>query len=97
VLAHLRQKRGLIAQLWYAAIPRGERFQREADFGHAVFISHDSVTSQCRVWDPLDANEAHHGNWVERKYIRAAMEELARREGTGSGRLFCGYIPLQHL
>ena len=47
--------------------------------------------------EPLDANTRHHGNWVPARYVRAWLEELARREGTGPGRLFCGYIPLQHL
>lgn len=99
VLIHLRRKpyTGLIAQGWYAAIPRGERFQLAADFGHAVWISHDSRTSGMRVWDALDANTKHHGNWIERKYVRAFMEEWARRNGRSVGNLYCGYIPLQHL
>jgi hypothetical protein len=97
VLAHLRQKRGLIVQGWYAEIPRAERFQLRADFGHAVWISHDSRTSGCRVWDALDANTKHHGNWIARGSIRAFAEEFARRQGRGPDRLYVGYVPLQHL
>ena len=97
LLAHLRAKRGAIIQGWYAEIPRGERFQLKADFGHAVWVSHYSPTSGMRVWDPLDANEKHHGNWMPATYIRAFAEELAHREGTGAGRLFVGFIPLQPL
>lgn len=95
VLAHLRERRGLIIQGWYGAIPRGERFQLAASFGHAMWASHDSRTSGIRVWDALDANEKHHGNWIARKYVRAFMEELQQREDAPS--LFCGYIPLQPL
>jgi len=95
VVLHLRAKKGLIAQGWYSAIPRSERFQFAADFGHAMWLSHDTRTSGIRVWDPLDANTKHHGNWIPAKYVRAWMEELARREKTSE--LFCGYIPLQHL
>ena len=98
MLNHLRRKPyvGLIAQGWYAEIPRGERFQLKADFGHAVWLSHWSRTAGIRVWDALDANEKHHGNWIPAKDVRAFMEELASREGR-PGKLFCGYIPLQHL
>ena len=99
VMAHLKKKpyTGLIVQGWYAEIPRGERFQANADFGHAMWLSHYSRTSGIRVWDALDANERHHGNWVPARYIRAFMEELARREGTGPNQLFCGFVPLQPL
>ena len=101
VSIHLRHRPyvGLVAQLWYAEIPRKYRLQLAADFGHAVFMTHYSATSNrsVRVWDALDANEDRHGSWVPVTYIRAAMEELARREGVGPNRLFCGYIPLQHL
>lgn len=97
VMLHLKAKKGLIGQGWYSAIPREERFQLRADFGHAMFLSHYSRTSGIRVWDPLDANTRHHGNWVPAKYVRAWLEELARRERTGPGQLFVGYIPLQHL
>jgi hypothetical protein len=102
VSVHLRHRPyvGLIAQLWYAEIPRKYRKQAGPGlFGHAVWLSHYSVTSNrsVRLWDALDPNEDRHGEWVPVTYVRAAMEELARREGTGPGHLFCGYIPLQPL
>ena len=102
VSIHLRHRPyvGLILQGWYAEIPRKYRYQSGAgEFGHAMFATHYSATSNksVRVWDPLDPNTDHHGQWVPVTYIRAFLEELARREGTGPGRLFCGYIPLQHL
>ena len=95
LLAHLRAKRGAVIQIWYGSIPRMYRFQADGTFGHAVFVSHDSTTSGCRTWDPLDANESHHGQWIPPRYIRAAAEEWAHRNGTTH--LHVGYIPLQHL
>jgi hypothetical protein len=95
VLAHLRARKGAVVQLWYSAIPREYRFQARADFGHAVFISHYSTTAGMRVWDALDANTKHHGQWVPARYIRAGMEELSRRNGTTA--LYIGYVPLQPL
>ena len=92
LLAHLRARRGAIVQGWYDAIPRTYRFQAGADFGHAVFVSHYSPTSGMRVWDALDANTTHHGQWIPAKWIRAFAEELAHREGTSA--LFVGYVPL---
>jgi hypothetical protein len=94
VLAHLKARKGLVVQLWYSKIPRAYRFQAEADFGHAEFISHYSASGM-RTWDPLDPNTTHHGQWVPASAIRASMEELARREGTRF--LYCGYVPLQPL
>jgi len=95
LLSHLRAKKGAVCQLWYAKIPREDRFQLRADFAHAVFISHYSPTAGMRVWDALDANTKHHGSWVAAHDIRAAMEELTRREGARS--LFVGFVPLQPL
>ncbi len=95
LLAHLRARKGAVCQLWYSKIPREDRFQARADFAHAVFISHYSPTAGMRVWDALDANTKHHGSWVSAHDIRAAMEELARREGAHS--LFAAYVPLQPL
>jgi len=92
LLAHLRARKGAIVQGWYASLPRDYRFQADGTFGHAVWISHYSPTSGMRVWDPLDANTTHHGQWVPAKWIRAFAEELAHREGTAS--LFVGYVPL---
>jgi hypothetical protein len=94
VLAHLRARKGLVVQTWYAEIPRAYRFQARADFGHAMWISHYSASGM-RTWDPLDPNTTHHGQWVPASAIRASMEELARREGTRF--LFAGYVPLQPL
>jgi hypothetical protein len=48
-----------------------------------------------RVWDALDANTTHHGQWVPARDIRAAMEELSRRNGTTA--LYVGFVPLQPL
>jgi len=62
-----------------------------------MWISHYSTTSGMRVWDPLDPNTTHHGQWIPAKYIRAYMEELARRQNVGIGHLYCGYVPLQPL
>ena len=93
VLAHLRAGKGLVMQLWYDEIPRAYRYQAKAAFGHATFASHFSPTSGIRDWDALDANETHHGSWVPRQYIRAALEEWARR--VGSGHLLVAYVPLQ--
>jgi hypothetical protein len=95
VLAHLKAQKGLVMQLWYGKIPRQYRFQASAEFGHATWASHFSATSGIRNWDPLDANEAHHGSWVPAIYIRAAVEEWARR--VGSNHLLVGYVPLQPL
>jgi GNAT superfamily N-acetyltransferase len=95
LLAHLRARKAAIIQLWYASIPRTYREQASASFGHAVWVSHDSVTSGCRTWDALDANETHHGQWIPARYIRAAAEEWSRRNG--ATHLYVGYIPLQHL
>ena len=96
-LTHMRAKKGLIVQGWYDKIPRQYRFQNRSDFAHAMWISHYSPTAGMRVWDPLDANLAHHGLWIPATYIRSFMEELARRQGVGPGALFCGFIPLQPL
>ena len=95
LLAHLTAKRGLIVQGWYSRIPRAYRFQAAAEFGHAVWISHYSSTSGMRVWDALDANTKHHGQWVPVVAIRAFAEDLARRNGTTS--LYCAFVALQHL
>jgi hypothetical protein len=96
VLAHLRAKKGLLVQGWYSLIPRPYRYQKDpSSFGHAMWISHDSPTSGMRVWDPLDANTTHHGQWIPAANIRAYMEELSRRQGVKS--LYCAYVPLQHL
>ena len=96
-LAHLRAKKGLVVQGWYAEIPREYRFQLRCDFAHALFISHYSPTAGMRAWDALDANKTHHGSWVPATYIRRSMETLARREGVSVGALFCGFVPLQRL
>jgi hypothetical protein len=95
VLSHLRAKRGLILQGWYGAIPRSYRYQAAADFGHAVWASHYSPTSGVRVWDALDANLTHHGQWIPWPYVRAFLERLARE--VASPALFVGYVPLQPL
>lgn len=97
VFAHLRARKGLVVQGWYSGIPRDWRFQARADFGHAMWISHYSTTSGMRVWDPLDPNTTHHGQWIPAKHIRASMEELARINKVGIGHLYCGYVPLQPL
>jgi hypothetical protein len=93
VLAHLTAKRGLVIQGWYSGIPRQYRFQLAADFGHAMFASHYSPTAGIRVWDPLDPNTNHHGQWIPARHVRAFMEALSRREGVTS--LFAAYVPLQ--
>jgi len=95
LLAHLTAKKGAIVQLWYGSIPRDYRHQAFAALGHAVWVSHFSATSGCRTWDPLDANQTHHGQWIPARYIRAAAEEWSRRNGTTD--LFVGYVPLEHL
>ncbi len=96
VVAHLTAKKGLIVQGWYADIPRMYRYQKDPSaFGHAMWISHYSTTSGMRVWDPLDANLSHHGQWIPAKYIRSFMEELSRQNNVKA--LYCGYVPLQHL
>jgi len=96
VLKWLKSRNGLIVQGWYGDIPRAYRFQKDpSNFGHAMFISHYSSTSGMRVWDPLDANTSHHGQWIPAKYIRAYMEHLQQEQG--SPVLFCAYAPLQHL
>jgi hypothetical protein len=100
VALHLKTKPyvGLIAQGWYAEIPARLRYQDgPGEFGHAVWLSHWSLTSGIRTWDALDRNEAHHGQWIAPKHIRAFMEGLARRERGSIDRLYCGYVPLQHL
>jgi hypothetical protein len=94
-LAHLRAKRGLILQGWYAEIPRMYRYQLGAEFGHAMWASHYSPTSGVRVWDPLDPNTSHHGQWIPAPYVRNFLERLAHE--VNSSDLFVGYVPLQHL
>ena len=95
LLAHLRARKGAILQIWYGSIPRMYRFQADGTFGHAVWVSHDSLTSGCRTWDPLDANTSHHGQWIPAKWIRAATEEWAHR--AGAAHLLVGFVPLQPL
>ena len=95
LLAHLRARKGAVVQGWYSGIPREYRFQARADFGHATWISHYSTTSGMRVWDALDPNTTHHGQWIPARYIRAFMEELSRRNGTTA--LYVGYVKLQPL
>ena len=92
---HLRARKGSIIQIWYGSIPRMYRHQADGTLGHAVWVSHDSLASGCRTWDPLDANTSHHGQWIPAKWIRAAAEEWADR--CRSPHLLVGYIPLQHL
>lgn len=95
LLSHLRLKKGAVVQGWYSKIPRQYRFQAPADFGHAMWISHYSPTAGMRVWDPLDANTAHHGSWIPATHVRAFMEELSRRNGVTH--LYAAYVPLQPL
>jgi hypothetical protein len=95
LLSHLRAKKGAVVQGWYSGIPRQYRFQLAADFGHAMWISHYSPAAGMRTWDPLDANTAHHGQWIPATHVRRFMEELSRRQGTA--RLFTAYVPLQPL
>jgi hypothetical protein len=97
VMAWLRARKGLIVQGWYSKIDRDYRYQLASDFAHAMWISHYSTTAGMRVWDPLDANRTHHGQWVPARYIRAYMEELSRRMGVSTSQLYCGYVPLQPL
>lgn len=97
VMAHLRARKGLVIQGWYSGIPRMYRFQLRSNFGHAMWISHYSTSSGMRVWDPLDPNTTHHGQWIPAKYVRASMEDLARRMDVGPGHLYCGYVPLEPL
>lgn len=73
-LDHLRAKGGLIMQGYYAEIPRMYRYQLAAEFGHAMWASHYSPTSGVRVWDPLDPNLTHHGQWIPWPYVAAFME-----------------------
>lgn len=96
-LLHLKAKKGLILQGWYAALPRDYRYQLPAAFGHATWASHYSPTSGIRLWDPLDPILSHHGHWVPARYVRAYLEEFARRERGSVAALYVGYIPLQHL
>ena len=95
VLAHLKAKGGLIVQGWYSEIPRQYRYQLSSDFGHAMWVSHYSSTSGMRIWDPLDQNLTHHGQWVPAPYLRNFLEEFKRRLGTRN--LLVGYVPLQGL
>lgn len=95
VMAHLRAKKGLICQGWYDQIPRMYRYQLAADFGHAMFVSHYSPTSGMRIWDALDPNTLHHGQWVPAIYLRNFLEKLQRRWGANA--LQVAYAPLQPL
>ena len=94
VQSHLTAKLGLIVLVWYAAIPSDYRFQAFGGFGHALWISHYSPTSGERVWDGLDRNQTHHGQWTPASAIKAGMEEWARRDGHG---FRCAYVQLQKL
>ena len=95
VMAHLRAKKGLILQGWYSEIPRMYRYQLSSDFGHAMWVSHYSPTSGMRVWDPLDPNTSHHGQWMPAIYIRNFLEEMQRHYGNSA--LLVAYAPLQPL
>jgi hypothetical protein len=96
VLKWLTACNGLVVQGWYGDIPRAYRYQKDPSaFGHAMFISHFSPSSGMRVWDPLDANATHHGQWIPAQYIKTYMEHL--QSDQGSPVLFCGYVALQHL
>lgn len=95
VLTHLRARKGLIVQVWYSEIPRSYRFQANADFGHAMWVSHYTGTSGCRVWDPLDPNLTHHGQWMPFPYLANALERF--RQEVSAHSLLVAYAPLQPL
>jgi len=95
VLTHLKDKKGLICQGWYSAIPRQYRYQLSSDFGHAIWVSHYSPTSGMRIWDALDANLTHHGQWVPATYLRNFLQEFSHRIGTSH--LLVAYANLQGL
>ena len=95
VLAWLRAGKGLIVDGWYSEVPRKYRYQRDADFGHALWISHFSHTSGMRVWDPLNPDLDSYGRWIPAPYIKDFLESGARHWGWGH--LFVGYVPLQIL
>jgi hypothetical protein len=95
VLNWSRLRRGLVIQGWYGALPRSDRFQLKADFGHAMFIPYLSSTSGFLNYDPLDPNTRRHGQWVRASSIRAFMETFAHMEGSRG--LLCAYVPLQPL
>jgi hypothetical protein len=92
-LEHLRAKKGLIMQGWYAEIPRMYRYQAGADFGHAMWASHYSSTSGVRVWDPLDPNLTHHGQWIPWSFVRDFMERF--RQEAHAHTVLVAYSALQ--
>jgi hypothetical protein len=94
-LAHLKNDGGLILQGWYAEIPRALRFQAGAEFGHAMWASHYNRTNGVRVWDPLDPNTSHHGQWITATYVKNFLERFQQEVKAGS--LLVAYAPLQPL
>lgn len=83
---------GLIIDGWYDAIPRAYRYQLDAAFAHAMFVSHISKTSGARTWDALNPDTTGYGRWYPPIVIRKFLETLAEREGAPG--LFVGYVPL---
>lgn len=80
--------RGLVVDGNYWLIPRAYRYQANANFAHALFISHKSPTSGYRVWDPLNPDTTAWGRWIPPAAIEPFMTSL-------NG--LCGWITLEPL
>jgi hypothetical protein len=94
--AWLLAQKGLIVQGWYSRLPAEDRpYQVGAEFGHAMFVSHRSLSSGVRVWDPLNKDTHRWGRWMRASSLRAFLENRDGRHPEFNYRL--GYVPLQHL
>jgi len=87
VKTHLRAGRGLIVQGAYAAIPRQYRYQANAGFNHAMWVSHISGTS-VRVWDPLNPRIHEYGATMP---LTVLLDFLATLHNS------VAYVPLEAL
>jgi hypothetical protein len=90
-LDHLKRLGGLVVDGYYGAIPRSKRFQANADFFHAMFISHYSSTAGFRVWDPLNPDAHGYGIWFKTYQIKAFFTSIY------NSRVLCGYVKLEPL
>ena len=77
IKTHLRYARGLIVLGNYIEIPRIYRYQKDANFNHAMWISHRSEkTGNMRVWDPLNPDTTQYGRWIPEEYIWRFIKSL---------------------
>ena len=86
VKTHLRYGRGLVLNGMYSAVPRAYRYQKFADFPHAMWVSHLTTKGLIRLWDPLNPDIHAYGRFVPAGVIWGFLISLD---------YICGYVPLQ--